>query len=167
MDLFRKTGARFSNCGTYRYALWREWDTNLPTILFLMLNPSIANADSNDPTAERCERRATLLGYGRMDIRNLFALVSTDPAGLKQHADPVGPDNDVAIMEAALAADLTICAWGKNGSLLNRDAAVITMLRSASIQPKCLRITPKSGMPEHPLYIPYSATPIPFELQGV
>lgn len=162
MNLFRKTGARFSPCGTWRYSLFREWDTNLPTILYVMLNPSIANGEDNDPTVERCERRAAALGFGRLEIRNLFALVSTKPAMLRKHPDPIGPENDAAILECARGAAMTLCAWGTHGSLLHRDRAVIELLRINGIQPMCLRLTEKSGMPEHPLYIPYATKPIPF-----
>ena len=79
MDLFEQSGASFSPCGTYRYTLWRRWSF-VPPATFVLLNPSTADATRNDPTVERCERRARELGCGGIRVANLFALRSTDPA---------------------------------------------------------------------------------------
>src|ERR1700730_4474366 len=52
-DLAGERGAHISDCGTYRYRLWREWDRSLPTLAFLMLNPSTADHLTDDPTITR------------------------------------------------------------------------------------------------------------------
>ena len=98
---YRETGARFSVDRRYRYALWRVWDRSRGVCNFLLLNPSIADEVTNDPTSERCERRARRWGFGGLIVTNLFALCATDPAGLRRVADPIGPENDAAILEAA------------------------------------------------------------------
>ena len=98
---FRETGARFSVDRRYRYALWRVWDHGRGICNFLLLNPSIADEATNDPTSERCERRARRWGFGGLIVTNLFALCATDPAGLRRVADPIGPENDAAILETA------------------------------------------------------------------
>lgn len=159
-DLFRKTGASFSADGLYRYALHREWNPGLPVMMALLLNPSIANAVENDPTVARLERRATLLGFGRLEIRNLFALVATDPAAMKKAADPVGPDNDRHILDCAAGADLILCGWGAHGTHRGRGPEVTAMLQDAGHALHCLRVTTKSGQPEHPLYISYDTPPM-------
>lgn len=69
-----RSGAIFSDCERYRYRLWREWEPALPTLAFLLLNPSTADERVNDPTIERCQRRAVTWGYGRLEIVNLFPL---------------------------------------------------------------------------------------------
>ncbi|MBV8312930.1 MAG: DUF1643 domain-containing protein [Planctomycetaceae bacterium] len=56
---------------------------------------------TNDPTIERCERRARRWGFGGLIVTNLFALCATDPAGLRRVADPIGPENDATILETA------------------------------------------------------------------
>ena len=83
-DLFCKSGAQFSACNRYRYRLWRIWDESRKPLVMVMLNPSMANADQNDPTVERCQRRALKMGFGGLRVVNIFALVSTDPAALYQ-----------------------------------------------------------------------------------
>jgi len=54
--------AVYSDCEKYRYALTRIWDENARKVSFVMLNPSTATEVQNDPTVERCERRARALG---------------------------------------------------------------------------------------------------------
>ena len=97
----RETGARFSVDRRYRYALWRVWDRSRGACNFLLLNPSIADEVTNDPTSVRCERRARRWGFGGLIVTNLFAPCATDPAGLRRVADPIGPENDAAILETA------------------------------------------------------------------
>lgn len=98
------TGAVFSPCRTYRYGLWRIWNPGAPLLAFIMLNPSTADDVVNDPTVERCVRRAVSMGYGGLRVANIFALRSTDPTQLYVSVDPIGPDNDTAIIEAAQAS---------------------------------------------------------------
>mgnify|MGYP006173989833 CR=1 FL=1 len=50
--------AVYSPCESYRYLLTRIWDVAGEKALFVMLNPSTATEVQNDPTVERCERRA-------------------------------------------------------------------------------------------------------------
>lgn len=152
------TGATFSACRKYRYTLWRIWDENAPPAMFLMLNPSTADETHNDPTVERCQRRAEMLGYGGMMVCNIFALRSTDPKALYLSDDPIGPENDAAIREGAGIASLIICGWGAHGKYLGRGRAVHAMLTGRGYKPHCLRLT-KDGQPGHPLYIGYDVQP--------
>ena len=156
------SGATFSDDGIYRYRLWREWDADLPSCLFIMLNPSTADATQNDPTIRRCIDYARRWGFGRLEVGNLFALRSTDPKVLYAAHDPVGPDNDDALMEMREGANLTVCAWGVHGHHRDRGDTVATMLshfRPPSLH--CLGQT-KGGAPRHPLYMPKTATAQPY-----
>jgi len=153
------TGANFSDCGLYRYLLWRIWDEEKPRMNFLMLNPSTADERENDPTVERCQRRAMAAGYGGLYVTNLFAYRSTDPAGLSTfRGDPIGPLNNSWILWAARQAKV-ICAWGNHGKLLRRDEEVIRMLRAEKTPLHALRLN-AGNIPAHPLYIPYSEQPV-------
>ena len=161
IDLFTERRAVFSDDRKYRYTLAIQWDKDKPKLNFLMLNPSTADEIKNDPTVERCERRARNLGYGSVSITNLFALRSTDPRALYDAEDPIGELNNIYILNEALVSAMVVCAWGVHGIFMERGETVLTMLRNLSIKPHCLKLS-KSGTPCHPLYLPYTATP--FEL---
>lgn len=156
-NIFEQTGAEFSPCREYRYRLWRIWDDRKPHALFVMLNPSTADERTNDPTVERCERRARAMGFGGLRVANLFALRSTDPSALYNHADPVGPKNDKAIMRSAEVAGIVICAWGGHGMHMGRGEAVLAMLRGVCA-PHYLHLN-RDGTPKHPLYVGYDVQP--------
>lgn len=156
------TGATFSACNQYRYRLWRYWSAE-PAVLFLMLNPSTADETVNDPTVERCQRRAKAMGAGGLQVANIFALRSTDPAALYTAADPVGQDNDAAILAAANECAQVICAWGVHGEYQGRGDAVLAMLGGAGVTPHCLGTT-KAGHPRHPLYVGYAVRPMKLQV---
>lgn len=145
----------YSACDRYRYALTRTWDETGKRLLFVMLNPSKATEIANDPTVERCERRARQLGYGAMQVCNIFAWRDTDPAHLKAAPFPNGEANDTTLEEAARWADDILCAWGVHGAHLGRSAEVAALLSKARKPLFCLGET-KAGYPRHPLYVRYA-----------
>lgn len=159
---FRKgdaeSSAVYSRCEQYRYALTRVWDPAGRRVLFLMLNPSKATEVQNDPTVERCERRARALGYGGMRVVNIFAFRATDPRDLKAAADPTGPDNDTAIREGVDWADDVLAAWGAHGDHQGRGVAVAVLLTGLEGRLLHLGLT-KVGHPRHPLYVGYACQP--------
>lgn len=153
--------AIFSPCRKYRYALTRVFATLASpqrACLFVMLNPSTADENTDDPTIRRCVGFAESWGYSRLDVVNLFALRATDPAALLVAIDPVGFDNDRYIEFYARGADLIVCAWGAHGVLNGRSLAVTKILHDAGFALKCLGLT-ASGQPKHPLYIPANKQP--------
>lgn len=151
--------AVYSDCETYRYRLQRVWAAGAKTMLFVMLNPSTATEVQNDPTVERCERRARALGYGGFAVANIFAFRATDPRVMRAAADPVGPGNNAAILALAGAADRVLCAWGNHGAHRRRGAAVEALLRLQGADLFHLGLT-QAGAPKHPLYISYAAQPM-------
>ena len=90
-------GAVFSPNGVYRYSLSRVWKREKGLVLFLLLNPSTADANVLDPTLRRCMSFAEAWGYGGILVGNIFALRSTDPQFLYLSRDPIGPTNDFYI----------------------------------------------------------------------
>lgn len=144
--------AKLSSCRRYRYTLVRSWNDAAPTVMFVGLNPSTADAKKDDATVRRCVGFAKCWGFGKLILTNLFAFRSTDPALLGEASDPIGPDNDSWITSSSRLADLTVVAWGVHGCLHERDADVLNQLR----EPYCLGTT-KSGAPRHPLYLPADA----------
>ena len=153
--------AVYSDCERYRYALTRVWDEAGPRLLFIMLNPSKATERANDPTVERCERRARALGYGAMRVMNIFAWRETDPKRLRMAADPVGAGNDALLLEGLGWADSVLAGWGVHGAHLGRGARVEALLRGAGADLTCLGLS-KAGHPRHPLYIAYAKAPVPW-----
>lgn len=130
-------------------------------VLFCMLNPSLANAEGDDPTLRRCMGFAHAWGYDQVAVVNLYALVSTDPAGLLSAIAPVGPGNDAAIQAQLQRADLIVCAWGNNSPNSERTRHVMAMLQTGRADVTCLRVT-KTGNPEHPLRLPATLVPQAF-----
>jgi hypothetical protein len=152
--------AVYSDCERYRYLLTRRWGPGRKA-LFVMLNPSTATEIQNDPTVERCERRARALGFGAFRVTNIFAFRATDPKVMRAVVDPVGPSNDAAILESLSWADLVLCAWGNHGLHLNRGADVAALLRKARVPLWHLGLTGQ-GQPRHPLYVGYDQQPQPW-----
>ena len=150
--------AIYSDCERYRYALSRVWDAQGKHVQFVMLNPSTATEVQNDPTVERCERRARALGFGSFTVTNIFAWRDTDPRNMKAASDPVGPANDEAILDAGRSADQIIAAWGTHGAHLARGAEVEALLRNLGKPLYHLGLS-KAGHPKHPLYIAYTEQP--------
>lgn len=153
--------AVYSDCEQYRYSLTRTWDSDADRVLFVMLNPSTATELQNDPTVERCERRARALGYGAFQVCNIFAYRATDPRNMRAQSDPNGPANDAAILQGAKWANDIVCAWGTHGEHLNRGPVVETLLRDRAVPLTHLGLS-KAGHPKHPLYISYSVQPQPW-----
>jgi len=146
-----------SSCRRYRYTLWRIWNPALGYVMFVGLNPSTADARSDDPTLRRCIDFARTWGYGGLCLTNLFAFRATRPADMKAAIDPVGPANDRHLKMVAGGASIVVAAWGVHGSHLQRDQTVRTMLGRLSK----LKLT-KRGQPRHPLYLPNGLTPKPW-----
>ena len=150
-----ETSATLSSCDMYRYALRRRWSSG-PAILFLMLNPSTADAHQDDPTITRCISFAQRWGYGSLAVGNLFAFRATFPLTLMRCSEPIGPENDHWLTALASEADTLVAAWGNHGRLLGRSLEVSAMLPSLM----CLGLT-RRGEPRHPLYLPRSTELVP------
>ncbi|MCG5464160.1 DUF1643 domain-containing protein [Micromonospora sp. MED01] len=153
-SLFGGSTATFSACRTWRYSLTRRWQPNGAGVTFLMLNPSVADAFKVDRTVARCMDFARRWGFGGLLVLNCFALRSTDPAALKVHPDPVGPDNDTVIAEwLGRLSGPVVAAWGVHATYQDRAAQVTELVRAAGRELVCLGTT-KEGHPRHPLYVP-------------
>lgn len=154
--------AEFSPCRTWRYVLRRRWASVRP-VGFILLNPSTADEEADDPTIRRCVGFAKSWGAGGIVVGNLFALRSTDPRVLRSAVDPIGPGNDAALLRIAneVKGAPLICGWGTHGSLNGRGRDVVTMLFDAGVRPMALAIT-ADGSPGHPLYL--NGRSKPFEL---
>lgn len=160
-----KSSAVFSECDRFRYELNRRFAGHVEGSghpAFVMLNPSTATHDTNDPTVRRCEGFARSWGYTALRVVNLYAMRATDPKELYAAADP-GDDeiNDYCIERAARDASVIVCAWG---AFKDRDLRARAVLRLLAPHADKLRHlgTTKRGQPRHPLYLRGDSLPQPF-----
>lgn len=147
--------ATISDCGNYRYHLGRTWGDG-PIMRFIMLNPSTADADIDDPTIRRCISFAKREECGAIAVVNLFAFRATKPADMMVAPDPIGPDNQAHLQswigsEPGFTKEI-VAAWGANPMAAQRFKEIVEfgLLRTRTWQ--CLGKT-KSGAPRHPLYV--------------
>jgi hypothetical protein len=165
MDLLLRRSADISACGAYRYRLTRSWGSGhmLP---FVMLNPSTADADIDDPTIRRCMGFARREGAGGIVVVNLFAYRSVNPAVLHEVGDPFGPSNAAALADVARDAvrssGVVVCAWGASVSVRGADRSAIRLLRHLGARLVTLGVT-QAGHPRHPLYVKSNQSLVEFD----
>lgn len=147
------TNAILSPCEKYRYALTRRWSDG-PQVLFVMLNPSTADATADDPTIRRCIGFAKAWGFGSLAVGNLFSFRTVSPHILRQSAEPIGELNDFWLGTLNEKSTMTVAAWGNHGKLRMRGKTVKLMLGEVHT----LGLT-KTGQPRHPLYVAANTPP--------
>ncbi len=152
-----KKGAKISDCSKYRYALWRKWDESKPTVMFIGLNPSTADATDDDPTLTRCINFAKSWGYGALNMANLFAFRATKPSDMFRALDPIGNRNNYWLKRLYKNSDLVVAAWGNDGIYLHRSKYVKEMLTNLHY----LKLN-ASNEPAHPLYLKANLKPKSF-----
>jgi hypothetical protein len=154
--------AVISTDGLYRYHLSRKVGDGALAATFIMLNPSTADAEVDDPTVRKVTEFARRWGCGELHVVNLFAFRATNPAALRDAADPVGPENREWVRRAVEQASdaLIVCAWGTHGASLGQDEILLSWI-AGLCRPVCLGLT-RDGHPRHPLYVPYTAILLPF-----
>ncbi len=160
-DLFKKSGAIISECGLYRYRLWRIWDEDRAPLIWVMQNPSTADDVDDDPTIRKCMGFAERAGAGGIVVMNVFAYRATDERELLSVSDPIGPKNwDYLIGATSIRlGSRVVAAWGNRFGPKRRSifrtgychAAAACVQQGAY----CLGTT-KSGEPRHPLMLAYS-----------
>lgn len=174
-------GAIVSACGGYRYYLWRTVASGPRRVVFVMLNPSTADALVDDPTIRKCWGFTERWDFDRFDVVNLFAYRATKPKTLEaawhNGQNIVGPENGTWLRHAVHNAHLVVFAWGgsvpKVGHLESRvigallDVAgptsnsVGSSANRAGIPVMCLGYT-QDGQPRHPLMLPYTTPLVAF-----
>jgi hypothetical protein len=175
-------GADLSDDRVYRYRLWRVWDKTRRGVTWIMLNPSTADARTDDATVIRCRNFARSWGYGRIDVLNLFALRATDPRELWRHDIDyaVGPQTDEYLLlhlaergpmlthtnnHGRPHDDILVCAWGQNvrRTHQHRTQHVLRMLNGAgAFTHRVGESTTKEGQPPHPLRLRTTLQPVLF-----
>lgn len=173
-NLTGNNGAVFSTFRDYRYMLYRTWNSSLPSVAFIGLNPSTAGAFEDDATIRRCVTFATRWGFGRLFMVNLYGYIATQPKDMKKHADPIGDHNFEYIKKFTSAEHVgqAICCWGGNVDDMLKSVwhhSVVEAWRMIGAPKFCLGTT-NSGQPKHPLRLsgaterkPYNVLPVDLE----
>jgi hypothetical protein len=155
------SGAIISDCEKYRYSLTRIWDEKLPKVMFVMLNPSTADSNKDDPTIRRCIGFAKSWGFGGLYVCNLFAYRATNPKDLLKAINPIGDDNNTHIKTIAKEVDIVVCAWGNQPILKkilkNKNPYKLLDLDCSKLH--FLQLS-KYDIPKHPLYLHSNLSPI-------
>lgn len=157
--------ACFTDDMKYRYWLKRIWDPEKPMVLFIMLNPSTADAEHDDPTIKRCIGFAKAWGYGSIWVVNLFAFRATNPKYLWKEKDPKGKHNYCTIEGAVGKCDLVIAAWGAIDTHYDHIKEVCKIV-TCKKDLHCISLT-KDGKPAHPLYLARDLKPTVYKPKGV
>lgn len=153
--------AIISDCGKYRYALNRPKGRIEPgAVLWVMLNPSTADADIDDPTISRCIGYTRNWGYDSFSVGNLYAYRATDPKALwSADVDIRGTENDGHLCRMAARAELIVVAWG--GFADPARARSVASLLTGFAPIHCIGTT-KDGQPWHPLYKSKDLRPVQY-----
>lgn len=147
--------ASFSRDRRYRYRLDRRWADG-PRVTWIMLNPSTADAQTDDPTIRRCIDFSRRWDFGEMTVVNLYSWRATRPDALSDAQDPVGPRTNRVLRKAIAGADALIVAWGNVPTEFHHRADEVRETLPAGVS--CLGLT-TLGHPRHPLYVPASVSP--------
>lgn len=153
--------AEISECGLYRWWLSRRWRPG-PVVCFVMLNPSTADGNIDDPTVRKCIGFAWRWGFCGITVRNLYAYRATDPkdlmkAKVKSLELAVGGTRGNHELIEAQKADLVVAAWGtKAGQRPDY------FLQRIGVKPVYCIGRATGGDPFHPLYQQYTPKPEPF-----
>ncbi|MFG7490124.1 DUF1643 domain-containing protein [Methylorubrum rhodesianum] len=159
--------AIISPCGLYRYRLERDLGGMLagPTVAWIMVNPSTADATEDDHTIRKVIGFSERLGAGRIVVGNLFAFRATDIRALRTVADPVGPEADDHLRKILFGADRIIVAWGPLAKLpgpLRTRWQRFVEIAGENVRPlRCLG-TAMDGHPLHPLTLGYARPLVPW-----
>ncbi len=169
----KSAGAEISLDGRFRYLLWRSHlaeDAAVPPrrCVFVMLNPSTADHELDDPTITKCIAYTSLWGFDRLEVVNLYAYRTKSPEELRDQGFQVGPRNDEMIALAVQRASRVVLAWGKHAQV-HRAAEVRHLIRKRMAFPSTAPVGARDvvalkrngdGSPIHPLYQPLDAAVI-------
>lgn len=158
-----KRSAIFDKDMKYRYSLKREWDSAKDKVVFILLNPSLADDKEDDRTTKRCINFAKKFGYGSLEIVNLFAYITPYYKEIKDldKGEAIGGENRNYLIRALNSASKIIAAWGENGTIHQRHKEIEELLNGYDID--CLGDTNRDGYPRHPLYLSNEVELVPYK----
>ena len=150
-NILRK--AKFSIDKKHRYELSRHWDLSKSDILFIMLNPSIANEDIDDPTIKRLISFTREFKHGGFFVANLFTYITPYSKTLDTSIG-LTKQNLKTIKNLVNKVDEVIYAWGNS---IKEPQELKNLVKN----PKCFGKN-LNGTPKHPLYLSSNSKLIKF-----
>ena len=157
--------AKLSPCGKYRYQLTRQWSIqtssmNLSHVVFVMLNPSIADDKIDDQTIRKCIGFSTTWGYAMFRAVNVVAYRATKPKDIPKDGSAEGLDNVYWIEETIRQGSIIVAAWGNKIKRLSRhyeiaESIIHRVSTNNNIPVMCLGLN-QDGSPKHPLMPSYN-----------
>lgn len=165
--------AVFSPDRRFRYVLTRDLGHAWQRVLVVVgLNPSTADASSNDPTIRRLIGFARSWNCGMLVMLNAYAYRATDPSDMwaveREHEAGyiVGERNDAVIagmlkhVATIVPTGVAVAAWGTHVKPA-RVEQLQCLAAVAGVQWQCLGHN-AAGSPKHPLYVPRTAPLVPW-----
>ena len=138
-------GAEFSIDKKERYSLNREWDKSKNKILYIMLNPSLADDKNDDPTIRRLINFTKKFNYGGFLVGNIFTKITPNPKEIDK-SKGISDKNFEKLLKLINKVDQIVYAWGHN-------IEEPQLLKELVLNPKCFGKN-LNGSPKHPLYLP-------------
>jgi len=143
--------------GKRRYRLWRIWEKKKPLLLYVLLNPSHADADTNDRTVAKLIEFSKNFGYGGFYLGNLHSYITPYPKQLEPYRLPNESINVFHIKEMVKKCEKVVFGWGNAAEIPHWIKPIID-------RPYCFGIN-HNGSPKHPLYLSYQTRLVPFHYQ--
>ena len=137
--------AEFSIDKKERYSLKREWDKSKNKILYIMLNPSLADDKNDDPTIRRLINFTKKFNYGGFLVGNIFTTITPNPKELDK-SKGMSDKNFEELIKLINKVDQIVYAWGNSVEEPQH-------LKELILSPKCFGKN-LNGTPKHPLYLP-------------
>lgn len=170
-----KREATLSPCGSYRYDMTRSVEAGCSCkrcaefytferaikpgfVLWVLCNPSIADAEIDDPTERRCWGFTSSWGYSKMVMVNVNPHRSTDPKLQRVPGALIQLHNQGFLLAHPINASLIVCAWGNNAHEKTAFFAQSSLMTTVPEKLHHLGLT-KLGQPKHPLYLPKDTKP--------
>ena len=148
--------AIISDCKTYRYRLERGAGRAMSII---MVNPSTADAEKDDPTIRKVLGFAERLQCDRIIVGNKFAYRAKDVSALRSAPDPIGPENEKHIEQILRDGDIHIAAWGSLNklpeTLRSQWKSIVRIADRVGVRLHCIGYN-EDGSPRHPLMTSYN-----------
>ena len=138
-------GAEFSIDKKERYSLSREWDKSKNKILYIMLNPSLADDKNDDPTIRRLINFTKKFNYGGFLVGNIFTKITPNPKEIDK-SKGMSDKNFEKLLNLINKVDKIVYAWGNSIEEPQH-------LKELILSPKCFGKN-LNGTPKHPLYLP-------------